>query len=119
MALEAIVSDWLARFKTDEEALAALRAARVPCAPVLTPEEVVAHPHLAAREAFPEVKHPVRGKVKVTTAPIKFSGSPVGPAGEAPYRPGENGVSILAEVLGYGPEQIERLVQAGAVFTPS
>lgn len=117
-ALEAIVNDWLSRFKTAEEAMDSLRAARVPCAPVLTPEEVVAHPHLAAREAFPEVNHPVRGKVKVTTAPIKLSSGPVGPAGEAPYRAGENSMEVLADVLGYRPDQIEHLVRVGAVFTP-
>lgn len=117
-ALEAIVNDWLSRFKSAEEAMDALRAARVPCAPVLTPEEVVAHPHLAAREAFPEVNHPVRGKVKVTTAPIKLSSATIGPAGEAPYRAGENSVQVLRDVLGYGAEQIEQLVRARAVFTP-
>lgn len=117
-ALEAIVNQWLCRFRSAEEALAALRAARVPCAPVLTPAEVIAHPHLAARQAFPEVGHPVRGKVRVTGTPFNLSSGPVGPAGEAPYRPGEDSVRVLANLLGYTPEKIERLIRAGVVGSP-
>ena len=44
---------WLDRFKTVEEAVKTLTAARVPASPVLSPAEVVAHPHLAERQAFP------------------------------------------------------------------
>src|SRR5205807_2262528 len=41
-ALRAIIGEWLDRFKTVEEALDALQAARIPGAPVLTPPEVAA-----------------------------------------------------------------------------
>lgn len=118
VAMEAIINDWLSRFETLEEAMDALRAGRVPCAPVLTPQEVVAHPHLAARGAFSDVPHPARGKVRVTNAPFRLSSGPIGPAGEAPYRPGEHSVKVLADLLGYRMEQIEDLIQAGAVFAP-
>lgn len=116
--IEAVINQWLARFKSVDEALDALRAGRVPCAPVLTPSEVVAHPHLAEREAFPEVSHPARQAVRITNTPFKLSASPVGPTGGAPYRPGEDSVKVLRELLGYAPERIDALVRAGAVFTP-
>src|SRR5207302_1551551 len=68
-ALRAIIGEWLDRFKTVEEALDALQAARIPGAPVLTPPEVAAHPHLSARDAFPAVPHPTLGAVRVTATP--------------------------------------------------
>lgn len=117
--LEVIVRGWVSRFATVEDAVAALRAARVPCAVVLTPEEVVAHPHLAARETFPTVPHPARGAVRIINTPFRLSNSPVGPQGEAPYRPGEHSRAVLSELLGYTPEAIERLIGAGAVAVPA
>lgn len=118
-ALEALIRDWLSRFRSVEEAMDALRAGRVPCAPVLTPAEVVALPHLTGRGAFPEVDHPARGKVRVTNAPFKLSSGPVGPVAAAPYRAGEDSVTVLRELLGYAADQIEELIRAGAVYTPS
>ncbi len=117
--VEKIVSEWISRFTTAEEALAALRAGRVPCAPILTPEEVIAHPHLAQRNAFPTVEHPARGAVRIVNTPFRLSSGPVGPRGEAPYRPGEHGRAVLSELLGYTPEAIERLIRAGAVAVPA
>jgi len=117
--VEALINDWLSRFKTADEAMEALRAGRIPCAPVLTPTEVAALPHLAEREAFPEVDHPFRGTVRVTNTPFKLSSGPIGPAGGAPYRSGEDSAMVLADLLGYTREQIERLVRAGAVAVPS
>ena len=117
--VEKIVNDWISRFATAEEALAALRAGRVPCAPILTPEEVIAHPHLAERNVFPAVEHPARGAVKVVNTPFRLSSGPVGPRGEAPYRPGEHSRTVLSELLGYTPERVERLIRTGAVAVPA
>jgi CoA:oxalate CoA-transferase len=113
-----LVLAWLGKFATVAEALAALNAARLPCAPVLGPGEVAAHPHLAAREFFPEVPHPARGRVRITAAPYHLDGRPVVPAGGAPYRAGEHTRLVLGEVLGYAEDRIQALVDAGAVATP-
>ncbi|MBI4590192.1 MAG: CoA transferase [Candidatus Rokubacteria bacterium] len=118
-ALEAIVREWIARFNSAAEALAALRAGRVPCAVVLTPEEVVAHPHMTERGAFPSVGHATRGSVRITNTPFTLSSGPLGPLGDAPYRPGEDSRTVLSELLGYAPEEIDRLVRAGAVAVPT
>ncbi|MEX2220463.1 MAG: CoA transferase, partial [Candidatus Rokuibacteriota bacterium] len=61
-ALRDIIGQWMTRFATVDEALDALRGARIPAAAVLTPQEVAAHPHLEARGAFPTVPHPGRGR---------------------------------------------------------
>ena len=69
LELRPIIAAWLDRFSSSEDALAALGAARIPCARVLWPAEVVAAPHLQARRAFPSVVHPTHGPVRVTASP--------------------------------------------------
>jgi len=117
-ALRDLIGGWLERFTSVDEALGVLTAARIPCAPVLTPHEVTAHPHLLAREAFPAVPHPTRGSVRVTASPFHWDGRPVHPAGPAPYRVGEHSRLVLSEVLGYDRERIEALIRCGAVEAP-
>lgn len=114
-ALREELGRWLDGFASVEEAAAALAAARVPHAPVLSPEEVVELPQLALRGAFPEVPHPVHGPVKVTATPFHLDGAPVVPGAGAPHRPGEHTCAVLRELLGYDQAQCERLLDAGAV----
>jgi CoA:oxalate CoA-transferase len=117
-ALRVVIGDWIQRFASTDAVLAALTAARIPCAPVLAPSEVIAHPHLAARGFFPDVPHPKRGSVRVTGTPFHLDGRPVGPAGPAPYRIGEHTRAILEVLLGYEPSRIDALRAAGAIATP-
>ncbi len=115
--LRPIICAWLDRFPTVDAAVETLTAARIPAAPVLSPREVVAHPHLAQRHAFPEVEHPARGRVRVTAAPFHVDGQAVGPVAPAPYRVGEHTSEVLAEFLGYAPARIEELRALGAIET--
>ncbi len=117
-ALRDIIGEWVGRFASVEEALDALRAARIPAAAVLRPDEVAVHPHLAARGAFPTVTHPARGAVRVTATPFQHDGQPVAPAGPAPYRVGEHTRAVLSELLGYKDRDIDDLVQAGVIEAP-
>jgi formyl-CoA transferase len=116
--LRPIIAAWLARFTSAEDALAVLGAARIPCARVLWPSEVVAAPHLEARGAFPTVAHPTHGAVRVTASPFHVDGEPIGPVGPAPYRPGEDTLAVLAEVLAYERDRIVDLARRGAVAGP-
>lgn len=111
--LLAIIRRWLDRFPSVDEAVQALTRARIPAVPMLSPEEVVAHPHLAARHAFPAVEHPTHGPVRVTATPFQVDGAPVAPAGPAPYRVGEHTRVVLAEVLGYDESRVARLLAGG------
>ena len=115
--LQPIICEFLDRFKTVEEAVAALTAARVPAATVLSPAEVVAHPHLAERRAFPLIDHPGRGAVRITAVPFHVDHGPVAPRGPAPYRVGEHTRAILGDVLGYSKERIEELRRLKVVET--
>ena len=114
-ALRQLILAWLDRFGTRERALEALRAARLPASPVLSPIEVAAHPHLEARRAFPEVPHPARGKVRVTATPFQVDGQPTAPVAGAPYRIGEHTRQVLDEVLGYATSRIDELARAGVI----
>jgi len=116
--LRDMIGEWLKRFTTVDEAIEALNAARIPCAPVLEPHEVIAHPHLVAREAFPEVPHPTRGSVRVTASPYHWDGKPTRPAGGAPYRVGEHSRLVLSGLLGYDADRIDALIRSGALEAP-
>jgi crotonobetainyl-CoA:carnitine CoA-transferase CaiB-like acyl-CoA transferase len=117
LALRGLVTDWLDRFSKVGDAVATLTAARIPAVPVLSPEEVVDHPHLAARGAFPTVPHPGRGSIRVTATPFQVDGHPTVPTGPAPYRVGEHTRAVLRDVLGYTPARIAELEEAGAVHS--
>jgi crotonobetainyl-CoA:carnitine CoA-transferase CaiB-like acyl-CoA transferase len=72
-------------------------------APVLTPREALAHPHLAARGVYVERD----GVLQAAPAP-RFSGTPSGLPGAVPAR-GEHGEAILREA-GVDDATIARLV---------
>lgn len=112
------ICDWLDGFESVDAAITALTAARIPCAPVLTIEEAMAHPHMTARAAFNTVAHPTRGSVRVTASPFHVDAKPVPARGPAPYRAGEDTRAVLAEVLGYSSERIDALLSAGVIAAP-
>jgi crotonobetainyl-CoA:carnitine CoA-transferase CaiB-like acyl-CoA transferase len=117
-ALREIIGQWLSTFPGVDEALAALAGARIPCAPVLTPAELIAAPHMAERGFFPAVPHPARGAVRVTATPYHLDGRAVGPLGGAAYRVGEHTRDVLGRLLGYGEAKIARLLDGKVIEAP-
>jgi crotonobetainyl-CoA:carnitine CoA-transferase CaiB-like acyl-CoA transferase len=116
--LRGIVEAWLGTYPTADDALRALSQARIPCAPVLRPAEVVASPHLAERQFFPSVPHPGCGTVRVTASPYHLDRAPVHPRGATPYRVGEHTRAVLGELLKYPPERIADLQRSGVIDAP-
>jgi crotonobetainyl-CoA:carnitine CoA-transferase CaiB-like acyl-CoA transferase len=117
--LRARITAWLDTFKTVDDAVAALSAGRIPCAPVRSPEEVIADPHLHARGAFTEVPHPARGSVRISAVPFHVDGRGLAPAGPAPYRVGEHTRAVLAEVAGYADARVDELLAVGVIAEAS
>ena len=117
-AFAQILREWLAGFESVEQALAKLSAARIPSVPMLSPEEIVAHPHMIARTAFPEVQHATRGPVRITATPFHVDRRPIDPGGPAPYRVGQHTREVLTGVLGYSAERVVALEREGVVETP-
>ena len=116
--LRQLVESWLGTFASVEEARKTLSEARIPCAPVLRPAEVLAEPHMAERKLFPDVPHPARGAVRVTASPYHIDGEPVHPRGPAAYRVGEHTRAVLGDLLGYPPARIDELARSGVIDAP-
>jgi crotonobetainyl-CoA:carnitine CoA-transferase CaiB-like acyl-CoA transferase len=116
-ALLKILREWLSHFDSVDQAVETLAAARIPAVPMLSPEEVIEHPQMAARSAFPEIPHQGRGRIRVTALPFHVDCQPVAPGGPAPYRVGEHTRQVLAE-LGYDPARIATLQSQRVVEIP-
>jgi len=116
--LSAIIGQWLAGFDSVDDAVKALSEARIPSVPMLMPEEIVEHEHMAEREAFPTVNHPVSGTARVTATPFQLDGKAVWPAGPVPYKIGEHGREVLVDWLGYTAAQLQTLVDKGVITLP-
>jgi formyl-CoA transferase len=87
-----------------EESVANLEREDVPCAPVLSPEQVVEHPQVKASGTIAEVTHPVMGRMLRPRPPARFSQSPAKVSRHAPSL-GEHGDEVLA---GLGLSEAER-----------
>jgi CoA:oxalate CoA-transferase len=108
-ALLEILGEWLGRFESVDKAVETLAAARIPGVAMLRPEEVIAHPHLAHRGAFPAVPHPVQGTTRVTATPFHLDGKVIVPTGPMPYRIGQHTREVLIDWLGYSQERLQAL----------
>ncbi|MEK7877595.1 MAG: formyl-CoA transferase [Pseudomonadota bacterium] len=89
-----------------------LNEINVPCGPIMSTEDLANDEHVKLREMYVELDHPQRGKWWNVGMPIKLSASPA----EIRRSPllGEHTEEILADVLGYSDEQIEKLDRSGA-----
>ncbi|MDP6509937.1 MAG: CoA transferase, partial [Dehalococcoidia bacterium] len=96
--LRPIVEDWMAD-KTRQEVCDLMLEHGVPAAPAQDVEDIIACPHLEARQTFWEIEDPALGKVKVIGNPIKMSAAP-------PFAPtppplvGQHNQEILGSLLG-------------------
>ena len=110
VALATIIEAWLAGFPTREAAIAALEAHRVPCAPVLSVAEAIAHPHLRARGTVREMDDPRLGRFAIPGPPVRFSRWAWRDAPRAGLL-GEDNEAVLAELGGLDAAEIAALVR--------
>ncbi|OFE11631.1 formyl-CoA transferase [Pseudohongiella acticola] len=107
----ALISERLARWcaeRSSAEVLAEMEAARIPAGPVMSPQQVLDDPHVAARGMFKQLDYPGADKpAPVMTTPFSLSGNPTAVKHRAPLL-GEHTNKIMQE-LGYSAEQIEQL----------
>ncbi len=116
--LLSLLHEWLDRYQSVDQALNELSDAGIPAAPMLSPEDAIEHPHLQARQAFPEIEHPGRGRARVTATPFHIDGKPTHPPFRAPHLIGEHTRKVLDEILGYSGERIDALKKAQAITMP-
>jgi len=111
--LNDLVEGWLCSLPSDADALARLDAERVPCAPVLSPDEAIGHPYFEARGMVRLIDDPVMGSFHVPGNPIRLSAQPDDPDLVAPLL-GEHNAAVLRE-LGYTDEHIAALEGRGVL----
>ncbi len=99
--------------RTTAEWLALLEAAGVPCAPVLTRNEVIEHPQTRANGVLVEYDHPVAGRLRQTRTAARFEGTPAAHRFGAPVL-GQHTDEILREA-GLGDGDIAALRASGVV----
>jgi crotonobetainyl-CoA:carnitine CoA-transferase CaiB-like acyl-CoA transferase len=109
-----IIEAWLESLADNDTAMAALRAARIPSAPVLSVEEAMNHPHLRERQTVQKVHDRLLGDFEVPGFPLRFSAFPERLELDAPFL-GEHNEKILSTYLGYSHEQISRLAREGVL----
>lgn len=97
---------------TREAWLAKLRA--LPAGAVRTISEALDAPETAARGMVATVAHPTAGDLRLLGSPYHFSATPAVPPA-APPRLGEHTDAVLADLLGYDPDRLARLREAGAI----
>jgi formyl-CoA transferase len=102
-AVDESISAWTSQHDKFE-AMRLLGEAGIPAGAVLTPDEVIADPHNAAREMIVEVEHPSYGKCHILGSPLKLSASEMRIDAPA-FELGEHTDEVLGD-LGYSAEQV-------------
>jgi crotonobetainyl-CoA:carnitine CoA-transferase CaiB-like acyl-CoA transferase len=87
---------------------------RVACGAVRAIEDMFDYPQVAVADMVATMAHPVGGKYRGLARPVKFSATP-GPEPFAAPVFGQDTVAVL-EGKGYTPEQIEQLMEDGAIL---
>ena len=101
------MAKWCAE-RTSAEALAAMEEVRLPAGPVLSPQQVLEDPHIAAKGLFQPVDYPgMEQPAPLMRTPVELSETP----GEIRHRAptlGEHTDSLMSE-LGYSETEISQL----------
>jgi len=111
-ALNAIVEAWT-RQRNKHEVMRRMGEAGVPCGACQDTGEVLADPHLRAREMIVDLDYPPRGTYQTVGCPLKLSDSPV--TVTRPPMLGEHTEVLLETLCGMAPEKTQQLRQDGVV----
>ena len=98
------LASWCAE-RTNEEVLTEMEKARIPAGPILSPQQVLEDPHIAAKGLFESVEYPgLDTPAPLMRTPVELSETPGEIRSRAP-KLGENTDEIMKE-LGYDQNQI-------------
>ncbi len=110
--VNAVVEEWTCRH-SKHEVMRILGEAGVPCGATLDTGEVLADPHLRARDMIVDVEYPTRGTYQTVGCPMKLSDSPA----EVTRPPllGEHTADVLQELCGVDADAVQKLRVQGVV----
>lgn len=111
-AIDEKMDEWLAD-KSKFEVVRLAQELRLPFTEVLTPEEILEDPHLAARNFLVELPHPVAPPSAQPGAPAILSATPWRHE-RAPLL-GEHTEAVLTDVLGLGADEVTALRERGVI----
>ena len=101
------LATWCAE-RTSAEVLEAMEEARLPAGPIMSPQDVLEDPHIAAKGLFQPVQYPgLDIPAPLMRTPVELSETPGEIRTRAPTL-GEHTDEIMKE-LGYSMEQIDKL----------
>ncbi len=86
----------------------------IPYSPLNNIKDICEDEHIRYRGMLKEINQPLVGKIKLANSPFRLSVTPAQIYAPAP-RLGEHSQEILAKILGYPPEKIERLKKTGVI----
>jgi crotonobetainyl-CoA:carnitine CoA-transferase CaiB-like acyl-CoA transferase len=112
--LDEMISAWTRRH-TVAEVDAMMVKAGVPAGPINRPDQILADPHVQARNAIHWEDHPVLGRIPMQNVFPKLSDTPGKVRLPAPDTVGQHSEDILAAVLGMTPAEIDALRKAGVI----
>lgn len=108
VAMKEIVEVWTLQFTIDEVA-DKLNSIGVPSCPINTVDRVAVDPQIAQdRNMFPEIDHPVAGKMRLTNNQLKFTNKKAYPRNPAPTL-GQDNSKIYHELLGFDDKKLAEL----------
>ena len=108
LQLKEIFENWLSTFKSRDAAIEELDKLRIPCAPVLSLNEAMEHPHLRNRGTVRKVKDEVLGEFDIPGFPVKFSRWEVSKDLKA-HSLGAHNTDTLKEYLNLSDQEIKKL----------
>jgi formyl-CoA transferase len=111
-ALNEIVETWT-RQRSKHEVMRLMGDAGVPCGATLDTGEVLADPHLHARDMIVDIEYPTRGTYQTVGCPVKLSDSPA----EVTRPPllGEHTAEVLDALCGVTADEVQKLRSQGVV----
>ena len=114
--LREIIQEWISSMPSDEDVLRMLDENHIPCAPVLTVQEVVNNPILRERGSIKIINDPIVGEVAVPGFPMRFAATPAIEDLPTPFL-GEHNAVILREYLDYAADRIRTLEEQGVLYS--
>jgi CoA:oxalate CoA-transferase len=110
----ALIEAWFMSFPNVDSAIAKLEEHGVPCAPILSVEQTVNHPHLIERGTVRPIEDPIAGSLKIPGMPIKTSDYPSDADYVAPTL-GQHNRDVLTGLLGKTEDEVNALAAAGVL----